>query len=1560
MDGDEDSHAGDGYATPDGLGDISSIAQFMQGLAVQTRSTSDRLEWDGRQESWKDFWFRFKSMVHGSSAIKSEMLNPGHTPTTAARVKLFHVLVGLLSAPASGKRNKALQILQGYESNKGACAHDGFAALHAIIKTYGQRHESDAMRVEDELRNAMQKDDEDVDDWQLRLEALNADAEEHDVQLSDKRLQLGVVRGLRAAFDVARLLLGKAGSMEMDDLMETLRTAQNIMIHRGVLTNKGHKLPAAAPEIGGALYYTETGGGGDRNGAGGSAEMRTCWACGKPGHIVPNCPNQAAKDKYALEHPRRNRKPATDATPDGKHGGGKRKGACAFCDQDGHHISTCAVKKAITAGKQVGMVNGTMQVLATSAHEQLPLADTAGPYELLEDLEEGIQDFDINAFPVIAVQEKRTPEITTNGRARTHPYDVLNAGLNALDAVGDQGHRTEASDQRAVQAASYTVESEDTQRYWICDTAGGVISITSHSEDFHTLIAATGRVSGVAKGAYTEITGKGTVVVNISDKSGRPATVTFDAFLVPEADVGRLFSVANFDKAGGTGTVGGGAMTLTTPTGVVWVGALDDLSGHYHMPILTSTKTLAVKTKSANATPAQVGQLPQTMTPTSLWHARSGHANVEDLRELEKKGLVRDMHLGQKDDLACAACMQSKSTTKPYATRAGKRSADALEILHIDLWGPTVEPSHEGFYYMLTVVDDFTGLVFVVGLIKPSDSYDAFFIKVLKTEIPKFLRKGIKKGFRATTKTVPDMVQADYDTMFASNDFRERCENNGIALQFSCPYSHGQNGVVERKQRTLASKCIAQLVYAKLPKGFWWKAMRNAAMMTNISGTRAGDKELHVPMSMWTGEAPSWKNTRIFGCPATVARPLGSVPKGEPRGRMGIFVGNSFESLGWLIFYPDTNRVVTTMHADFDERWQSLSREHFEAAFKAVAPVLLMGEQANAKGKFKAVTWAQELQPLEPTQVDQGIKNDVATGMSSTFDDGTPPATRRSERVADRQLSSAQEHTAAAHVSEHISYLTQHAAGAGDPQSVPEAMRRDDAPQWRTAMEEEWEGLQINNTFEKMNLPPGKVAVDTKWVFKIKKDANGAALKHKGRLCIRGFNMRPGVHFFETYAPTVAIQHLRLVVALAAAHGWDICTTDVKQAYIQAKEENEVYVKQPRDFSDGSTKVLKLLRCLYGSPSAGRQWYKKLNGLLLNFGFDRSIRDECLYLLMTDTRKLIFCLAVHVDDLTGAGPGGLTVWNRLTEMLESNFGCVSVVNPSQILGMKVDRSEDGRIVTLSQPAYVQGMLDRYELAACNTRTVPIEPGTVFTRRDSPPEPNVERREEYQAKVGSLQYAATQGVRMDIAQAVGAAARVLQSPSPAHMTFVNGIFKYLAGNVERGITYDGTTNPEIQLECYADSDFAGQPHEMITADACKSTTGFVIMLAGGAIAWRSRLQKHTATSTGGAEVHAAYECGVEAAALSDVLGEMGFTQKPVIIHEDSNVCISMATSDTISMAHKALKVKYHWLRERVQAGELALRKVDTTLQHADYLTKALPRKTFEAHVRYTMGDKENRN
>ena len=142
---------------------------------------------------------------------------------------------------------------------------------------------------------------------------------------------------------------------------------------------------------------------------------------------------------------------------------------------------------------------------------------------------------------------------------------------------------------------------------------------------------------------------------------------------------------------------------------------------------------------------------------------------------------------------------------------------------------------------------------------------------------------------------------------------------------------------------------------------------------------------------------------------------------------------------------------------------------------------------------------------------------------------------------------------------------------------------------------------------------------------------------------------------------------------------------------------------------------------------------------------------------------------------------------------------------------------------------------------------------------------------------------------------------------------------------------------------------------MTADACKSTTGFVIMLGGAAVMWRSRLQRHVATSTGGAEYHAAYECGVEATSLAALLGEMGFTQGPIQIFDDSNVCISMTTSDTITAAHKALKTRYHWLRERAADGTIKLLKINTEDQRADHFTKPLGPRLFNDHTRFIMGE-----
>jgi hypothetical protein len=292
------------------------------------------------------------------------------------------------------------------------------------------------------------------------------------------------------------------------------------------------------------------------------------------------------------------------------------------------------------------------------------------------------------------------------------------------------------------------------------------------------------------------------------NKAGRLDEVSFTALYVPGADVDRIVSVADFDMGGGALIVAQQQCKLVTGDGKEWRGTLDIENGHYLLPAWTAagmtdannTSALAVTRRRARASETQVGMLPPMLTPQTLWHARLGHVSVNTLRELHKKGLVLGLQLGHKEDLDCSSCMRGKAVAKPYAKRGGKRSTENLEIVHIDMWGPTPEPSHEGFFHILTAVDDKSGITMLVGLESPAGAYDAFFDNIVARQIPHFLRMARKAGLPCGKAKV-QVVQADYDTVFASERFREMCEFHDINLQFACPHSHGQNGVVERKQQ---------------------------------------------------------------------------------------------------------------------------------------------------------------------------------------------------------------------------------------------------------------------------------------------------------------------------------------------------------------------------------------------------------------------------------------------------------------------------------------------------------------------------------------------------------------------------------------------------------------------------------------------------------------------------------------------------------------------------------------------------------------------------------------
>lgn len=133
-------------------------------------------------------------------------------------------------------------------------------------------------------------------------------------------------------------------------------------------------------------------------------------------------------------------------------------------------------------------------------------------------------------------------------------------------------------------------------------------------------------------------------------------------------------------------------------------------------------------------------------------------------------------------------------------------------------------------------------------------------------------------------------------------------------------------------------------------------------------------------------------------------------------------------------------------------------------------------------------------------------------------------------------------------------------------------------------METEIESIEKNNTWKLVELPAGQKSVGLKWVYKLKRDANGNIIKHKARLVAKGYVQKQGMDFEEVFAPVTRIETVRLLLALAAKNGWQVHHLDVKSAFLNGELEETVYVKQPEGFikKNKENLVYKLVKELYG------------------------------------------------------------------------------------------------------------------------------------------------------------------------------------------------------------------------------------------------------------------------------------------------------------------------------------------------------------------------------------------
>ena len=402
---------------------------------------------------------------------------------------------------------------------------------------------------------------------------------------------------------------------------------------------------------------------------------------------------------------------------------------------------------------------------------------------------------------------------------------------------------------------------------------------------------------------------------------------------------------------------------------------------------------------------------------------------------------------------------------------------------------------------------------------------------------------------------------------------------------------------------------------------------------------------------------------------------------------------------------------------------------------------------------------------------------------------------------------------------------------------------------------------------------------------------------------------------------------------------------DVSNAYCNARvEEDEIYMRQPRGFEqrgpNGEEMVCKLFKSLYGLKQAGRAWNNLLNAWMTStkdprrprhMKFTRCRSDHSLYHCHHNgTFLLVGC---YVDDLIIISDKTSAVM-EFKQLLAQRFKITDEGELSWILGMEVTRNRKERTLVLHQRKYINDILELFQMRNAHPSNFPAQPGVRLTKTDADASssPTVDATH-FRTMVGKLVYLMV-ATEPSIAFAVGQLSRFFSCPNSTHINATRVVFRYLLGIMpSQGLHFRGEKG--FNLHAYCDSDWAGCP------DTRRSTSGYVVMFGGAAVAWISKRQPTVALSSAEAEYVTACLAAQEIQWIRQLLSEISLPYKdePTVVYSDSQSAMHMASNPTSGRA-KHMDIKYHFTKEAVERGVVSFKYVHTSEQAADGMTKGL--------------------
>ncbi|CAN1149827.1 Retrovirus-related Pol polyprotein from transposon TNT 1-94 [Linum perenne] len=287
-----------------------------------------------------------------------------------------------------------------------------------------------------------------------------------------------------------------------------------------------------------------------------------------------------------------------------------------------------------------------------------------------------------------------------------------------------------------------------------------------------------------------------------------------------------------------------------------------------------------------------------------LWHRKLGHISISVLSKLSRKNLVRGLpKLDSKKEFFCDACVKGKHTRSSFKSKNNISSSRTLELIHMDLFGPANIMTLGGKYFCFVLVDDFSRYCWIYLLRTKDETLSKLksFTKLIQNELDDKIKS----------------IRSDNGGEFTSDEFKNFCDENGITHYYSAPRTPQQNGVAERKNRTLIEIARTLLNDFNLPKNFWGEAVSTACYVTNRALIRSSLKK--TPYELLKGRKPNIGYFHPFGCKCFILNSKDNLGKFDAKSDEGVFLGYSSHSKAFRVYNKRTFKVEESINVVFDE-----------------------------------------------------------------------------------------------------------------------------------------------------------------------------------------------------------------------------------------------------------------------------------------------------------------------------------------------------------------------------------------------------------------------------------------------------------------------------------------------------------------------------------------------------------------------------------------------------------------------------------------------------------------